>query len=46
MDINWHSFSDPLNSGIDFYTADEFKLAASSLTIESNVVVNSIKFSN
>ena len=45
MDINFYSFSDPLNSGVDFYTADEFKLASSSLTIESNVIVDFEKFS-
>jgi hypothetical protein len=43
MDINFYSFSDPLNSGIDFFTVDEFKIAASALTIESNVAVLSSK---
>lgn len=37
MDINLYSFSDPLNSGIDFYTPDEFKLIEISISIDSSV---------
>lgn len=36
---SYFSFSDPLNSGIDFYRADDFVLADASITITSNVVV-------
>ncbi len=43
MSESFFSFSEPLNSGIDFFTSDDFKIAASELTIESNVVVLSRK---
>lgn len=36
---SYFSFSDPLNSGIDFYRADDYVLAEASITITSNVVV-------
>jgi len=37
MDINLYSFSDPLNSGIDFYTPDEFKVVQISISIDSSL---------
>lgn len=42
---NYFSFSDPLNSGIDFYTADDFKLLDAALSVESSVTVTSQKIS-
>ena len=42
---NYFSFSDPLNSGIDFYTADESVVIDVALSVESSVTVTSQKIS-
>ena len=43
--FGYNSFSEPLNSGVDFYTADMAILIDSNLSIESNVSVSAIKLS-
>jgi len=43
--FSYYSFSEPLNSGIDFYTADAAVLIESNLLIESNVTINASKTS-
>lgn len=42
---NYFSFSDPFNSGIDFYTADESVVIDVALSVESSVTVTSQKIS-
>jgi len=41
--FSYYSFSEPLNSGIDFNTSDAVILIESNLLIESNVTVNALK---
>ncbi len=41
--FGFYSFSEPFNSGIDFYTADMAILIDSSILIESNVSVSAVK---
>lgn len=41
--FGFYSFSEPLNSGIDFYTADMAVLIDSSISVESNVSASAVK---
>lgn len=45
MEFGFYSFSEPLNSGIDFFTADEAITISSVILITSNLTVNATKTS-
>ena len=45
MADSFYSFSEPLNSGVDFYNADDAKLISASLSWNSSELIKSENFS-
>lgn len=43
MADSFYSFSEPLNSGVDFYNADDAKLISAAISIDSSVAINLTK---